>query len=96
MPSFEALEERPRRPHLSAPRVHQSLTDAFPCICVGGNIEEPLIGTRVLHHGRGFPFTVSTTGRLLLLSCFMTSPDRRRKVVSDWISLVISSVVGSC
>src|SRR5450759_3548319 len=39
-----------------------------------------------------FPFTVSTTGRLLFLSCFMKSPDRRRKVVSDWISLVMSSM----
>src|SRR6266436_9672320 len=39
-----------------------------------------------------FPFTVSTTGRLLFLSCFMKSPERRRKVVSDWISLVMSSI----
>src|ERR1035441_2336293 len=39
-----------------------------------------------------FPFTVSTTGRLLFFSCFMKSPERRRKVVSDWMSLVISSM----
>src|ERR1019366_3349131 len=39
-----------------------------------------------------FPFTVSTTGRLLFLSCFMKSPERRRKVVSDWMSLVMSSI----
>src|SRR5216683_1153152 len=37
-----------------------------------------------------FPFTVSTTGRLVLLSCFMKSPDRRRNVVSDWMSFVMS------
>src|SRR5271169_2702976 len=39
-----------------------------------------------------FPFTVSTTGRLLFRSCFMNSPERRRKVVSDWMSLVMSSM----
>jgi hypothetical protein len=39
-----------------------------------------------------FPFTVSTTGRLLFLICFMKSPERRRKVVSDWMSLVMSSM----
>src|SRR5690348_6736987 len=39
-----------------------------------------------------FPFTVRITGRLLFLSCFMKSPERRRKVVSDWISLVMSSI----
>src|SRR5216683_6787380 len=39
-----------------------------------------------------FPFTVSTTGRLLFLSCFMKSPERRRKVVSDWMSFVMSSM----
>src|SRR5258708_23865593 len=39
-----------------------------------------------------FPLTVSTAGRLLFLSCFMKSPERRRKVVSDWMSLVMSSI----
>src|SRR5208283_1673217 len=38
------------------------------------------------------PLTVSTTGRLLFLRCFMKSPDRRRNVVSDWMSLVMSSM----
>src|SRR6266852_3317747 len=37
-----------------------------------------------------FPFTVSTIGRLFFLSRFMKSPDRRRKVVSDWMSFVMS------
>ncbi|SPE34333.1 hypothetical protein SBA6_360017 [Candidatus Sulfopaludibacter sp. SbA6] len=36
--------------------------------------------------------TVSTTGRLLFLSCFMNSPDLRRNVVNVWMSLVISSI----
>src|SRR6266498_1354598 len=39
-----------------------------------------------------FPLTVSTTGRLLFLSCFRNSPERRRKVVSDWMSFVMSSI----
>jgi len=33
---------------------------------------------------------------LLFLSCFMKSPERRRKVVSDWMSLVMSSMACSC
>src|SRR5271165_3264554 len=41
------------------------------------------------------PLTVSTTGRLLFLSCFMKSPERRRNVVSDWMSLVMSSMEDS-
>lgn len=39
------------------------------------------------------PFTVKTTGRLLFLSCFMKSPERRRNVVSETMSLVISSMI---
>ena len=33
-----------------------------------------------------FPFTVSTTGRLLFLSCFRNSPDRRRNVVVEGLN----------
>src|SRR6202142_836960 len=42
-----------------------------------------------------FPFTVSTMGRLLFLRCFMKSPDERRKVVKDWMSVVMSSISAS-
>src|SRR2546429_621472 len=52
-------------------------------------------GAGTLDDGRryaAFPFTVSTTGRLLFFSCFMKSLERRRKVVSDWMSLVSSWV----
>src|SRR5208283_177435 len=38
-----------------------------------------------------FPFTVSTTGRLVFLSCFIKSPERRRKVVSDWVALPMTT-----
>ena len=38
------------------------------------------------------PLIVRTTGRLLFLSCFIKSRDLRRKVVSDWISFVMSSI----
>jgi len=81
-----------RRASASVGYVIQALTDAFLCIRAGGNVEQPLIGFSILHYSPAFPFTVSTTGRLLFLSCFMKSPERRRKVVSDWMSLVRSSM----
>ena len=42
-----------------------------------------LQGRQVLISTAAFPFTVSTTGRLVFLSCFMKPADWRRKVVSD-------------
>jgi hypothetical protein len=61
----------------------EALTDALISIGAGRNVEEALIGLRVLHHRGGLALHVSTKGRLLFLSCFMKSPERRRKVVSD-------------
>jgi hypothetical protein len=45
------------------------------------DIEQSLLGSRVLNDGGGSPFTVRTTGRLLFRSCLRKSPERRRKVV---------------
>jgi hypothetical protein len=36
---------------------------------------------------------VSTIGRLLFLSCFFKSPDRRQKLVREQMSLVLSGIV---
>ena len=85
----------PRRVSASVGYVIKPLTDAFLCIGAGGNVEQALIGFGVLHEAAAFPFTVSTTGRVLFLSCFMKSPERRRKVVSDWMFLVMSSMACS-
>jgi hypothetical protein len=79
----EILEKLPRPPHLPVFRVVQTLTDVFLCIGASGNVEQTLIGFGILHDGRCLPFHGSTTGRLVLLSCFIKSPDRRRKVVID-------------
>ena len=68
------------------------LANAFLFLSSGSHIEQALIGLCILHNRRGLSFTVRTTGRLLLLSCFRNSPERRRNVVSDWISFVISSI----
>jgi hypothetical protein len=83
MLGFELGEKLPRWPCPSCFHILQTLTDSFVFIRAGGNIEQALIGLGILHHSRGLPFTVSTTGRLLFLSCFKKSPDCRRKVVSD-------------
>lgn len=72
--------------------VFEALPDAFLGRGEGCNIEQALIGPASCTMAAAFLSTVSTTGRLLFLSCFIKSPERRRKVVSDWMSLVISSM----
>jgi hypothetical protein len=90
---FKFGEKLPRWPRPSLFHILQSLPDAFLFIRAGCDVEQALIGIGVLHNGRSLP--VSTTGRLLFLSCFMKSPDWRRKVVSDWMSLVMSSMTSA-
>src|SRR5216683_6615481 len=51
MPGFELFEKLPCRPDLSFPRVLQPLTDAFFCVGAGGNVEQALISSGVLHDG---------------------------------------------
>ncbi len=48
MYGIEVLEELPGWPHLPLLRVLQALTNAFLCVGAGGNVEETLIGFRVL------------------------------------------------
>src|SRR5260370_36955702 len=45
----------PCRPDLSFPRVLQPLTDAFFCVGAGGNVEQALISSGVLHDGFCLP-----------------------------------------
>ena len=93
MPGFKLFKKFLRGPNLSFFRVIQALTDAFLRIDTGGNIEQSLIGLGILDDGRRLPLHGEHHRALAsLLSCFMKSPERRRKVVSDWMSLVMSSM----
>ena len=88
MLGFEIVEKLSRRPDLSFFRVRQPLTDAFLHIGMGGNIEQALVGFGILHDSRCLSLHRKHHGALCFLSCFK-SPDRRRKVVSDWMSFVM-------
>jgi len=83
MRGFKFVEELPRGPCSSFFHILQTLADAFLRVGTGGNVKQALIGLGVLHDGRGLPLHPKHHGRLLFLSCFMKSPERRRKVVSD-------------
>lgn len=85
------------------PELGKKLTDALSAIGLlqllanplGGvrssrDVKQSLIGSGILHDVCGLAFDGQNHRRLLFLSCFMKSPDRRRKIVSDWMSLVIS------
>jgi hypothetical protein len=53
--------------------VFHALPGAFPG--VGGYVQQALVGFGILKPtAAALPFTVSTTGRLLFLICFMKSP----------------------
>jgi hypothetical protein len=72
-----------RRAGTSMGYVVKPLSDTLVRIRSRRDVQKTLVGFRILHDSSGFPFTVSMTGRLLFLSCFMKSLDRRRKLVSD-------------
>jgi hypothetical protein len=79
-----------RRARASVRYVIKSLTDAFLGIGAGSNVEQPLIGFGVLHDCRCLPLHGEHYGAL---AAFMKSPDRRRNVVSDWMSVVMSIMI---
>jgi hypothetical protein len=78
-------------PGTSVGHVIEPLADSLFQICAGGDIEQTLVGFGVLHDGRRLPLHGEHHRGLLFFSCLMKSPARRRKVVSDWMSLVMSS-----
>jgi hypothetical protein len=91
MSGFEVREKLSRAPDPALFGVLQTLAGALLGIGTGGDVEQALVGFGVLHDGRRPPpHSQHTTGRLVFLSCFMKSPDRRRNVVSDWMSFAIS------
>ena len=51
---------------LAASRVFQSLADAFLGAGAGGNVEQALVGFRVLHHCRGFAVDSENDGTFVL------------------------------
>jgi hypothetical protein len=63
--------------------VIKPLADALVHIGTGGDVEQSLIGFGILHNSLGLAFHGEHDGPLAFLSCFMKSPERRRKVVSD-------------
>ena len=94
MPSFELVEKLRRRPDLSFFRVLQALTDAFRCIGAGGNVEQALIGFDLLHDGR-LPIYRKQDRPPAFFQLLHKVADRRREVVSDWMSFVMSSMACS-
>jgi hypothetical protein len=75
--------------------VIKALTDTFHGVGTGRNVEQALIGLGILHDSRCFALHRKHHGALTLLELFhevMKSPERRRKVVKDWVSLVMSSM----
>src|SRR5277367_2331302 len=56
MLGFEFAEKLSYRSHLSLFRIPKALPDALFCVSPGGNVEQTLIGLRVLHNGRSFAF----------------------------------------
>src|ERR1039458_5440185 len=77
MGGFGMLRRTPRR---------RGLVLAWTAPRPGGCLRECRRGLRyraAWTMASALPFTVSTTGRLLFLRCFIKSPDRRRNVVSD-------------
>jgi hypothetical protein len=78
MGGVEVVEKLPCRPQFSFFRVFKALTDSFLCIGAGGNVEQMLISFSVLNDG--LAIHRKHHGRSLFLSCFINSPDRRRKV----------------
>jgi hypothetical protein len=67
MPGFKFLEEFSdwSRPALAG--IFQALPDAFPCVRASGDVEQTLVGFRILHHGCSFSIHSQHHGTLALL-----------------------------
>ena len=59
-----------RRASASVGYIIETLTDAFLCIGAGGNVEQALIGSGVLHDSRRLPLHRKHHGTLALLKLF--------------------------
>jgi hypothetical protein len=90
MRGFELVDKCPRGPSLSFFRTLKTLPDTF--LGVSSNPEQSLIGFGVSHDGGCSSLHCQYHGTLSFLRCFMKSPERRRTVVNDGISLVMSSI----
>lgn len=90
MRGFEFIEKLPRGPSLSFFPTLKALPDTFLGVGLSSNIEQSLIGFGVLHDGC-FPLHCEYHGTLAFFE-LLHEIARRRKVVSDWISLVMSSI----
>jgi hypothetical protein len=86
---FKYLAGRTRSPMLD---IVQSLPDCFEHVSASGYVEEPLICLRILNDRLCLSIHGKHHRTLTLLQVLHDSPDFRRKVVSGWMSLVISSM----
>jgi len=77
------VEHLARQPSASMGYIVQPLANRLVYIRSRRDIQEPLIGCRVLHNCGGSALYREHTGRLLFRSCFMKSPERRRKAVRE-------------
>jgi hypothetical protein len=72
--------------------VIKPLADSFVYVGASGDVEQPLIGSGILDDRFGLALHGENHRPPALLELFHEIPERRRKVVSDWMSLVISSM----
>lgn len=70
MLGLEFVEELPGGPQPSLPGVLQALADALIRIGAGGDVEQALVGFRILHNSRGLPIYREDHGALALLELF--------------------------
>lgn len=88
----DVVEHIAGQPGATVLHVVDPLPDGFEDIGARGDIEKALIGFGVLDDGFGLAFDGQYHWVPALFEVLMKSPERRRKVVSDWMSLVMSSM----
>src|SRR5580692_1221797 len=81
MCAFELVEKLLNIAAFSTIGLPHPLANALGGVGFGRDVEQSLIRSRILYDYRGLAFDGQYTRPLLFLSCFMKSPDRRRKVV---------------
>ena len=75
--------------------IFHALPDSLMHVGTSSYIEQALIRFRILHYGFRFPFNCQNNRALIFFKLFHKSPGLRRKVVTDWMSFVMSNMEGS-
>jgi hypothetical protein len=79
MPGFKLGEKFARGPALAILGVFESLPDSFTCIRSSGDVEQTLIGRRILHYGFGSTLDRENDGTLVPLD----APDHLSRVAPE-------------